>query len=43
MYAMAGLLLDIYLRRKQGRGDIDSMPSGGTLKAERSKKKISLG
>jgi hypothetical protein len=43
MHAMAGLLLDVYLSGKQGRKGIDSLPSGATLKAERSKKKISLG
>jgi len=47
MYGLADLLLDIYLGRRQerkaGSEDIDSLGSGATLKAERSKNKISLG
>jgi hypothetical protein len=43
MYAMAELLLNIYLSGKQGRKDIDSHRTGVTLKAERSKNELPLG
>ncbi len=43
MYAMAELLLDIYLSGKQGRKGIDSHRSGATLKGERSKNELPLG
>jgi hypothetical protein len=42
MYAMAELLLDIYLSGKQGRKDIDSHRSGAMLKAERSINELPL-
>ncbi len=42
MYAVTDLLLDIYLNPRPER-DVDSVPSGDTIKAERSKNKSSFG
>ena len=36
MYAMADLLLDIYLTRNRKSLDIDASPPQGTMKSERS-------